>query len=57
MANYYRSTGYLPEGAGAAALAAALRYREKFAGKKICLIATGANVDKALRREVINIDG
>lgn len=57
MANHYRSTGHLPEGAGAAALAAALRYREKFAGKTICLIATGANVDEALRREVISIDG
>jgi threonine dehydratase len=57
MANYWRSTGNLPEGAGAAALAAALRYREKFAGKTICLLATGANVDEGLRKEVIGKDG
>ena len=57
MANYYRSGGHMPEGAGAAALAAALRYREKFAGKKICLLATGANVDDALRKEIIGNHG
>ena len=57
MANYWRSTGQLPEGAGAAALAAALKYREKFAGKTVCLLATGANVDDGLRQEVIGNDG
>jgi threonine dehydratase len=57
MANYHRSTGHLPEGAGAAALAAALRYRDRFAGKTICLLATGANVDEGLRQEVIGDHG
>ncbi len=57
MANYWRSTGHLPEGAGVAALAAALRYRDQFAGKTICLLATGANVDDGLRKEVIGNHG
>jgi threonine dehydratase len=57
MANYFRNTGYLPEGAGAAALAAALRYRDQFTGKTICLLATGANVDDGLRQEVIGNNG
>jgi threonine dehydratase len=57
MANYHRSTGHLPEGAGAAALAAALRYRDRFAGKTICLLSTGANVDEGLRQEVIGDHG
>ena len=57
MANYWHSSGNLPEGAGAAALAAALRYRDQFAGKTICLLATGANVDDGLRNEVIGNHG
>jgi threonine dehydratase len=57
MANYHRSTGHLPEGAGAAALAAALRYRDQFTGKTICLLATGANVDDGLRQEVLGDHG
>lgn len=57
MANYWRSTGKLPEGAAAAGLAAALRYRDQFVGKTICLLATGANVDDGLRKEVIGDHG
>ena len=57
MANYHRNTGQLPEGAGAAALAAALRYRDQVAGKTICLLATGANVDEGLRKEIIGNHG
>lgn len=57
MADYYRNTGYLPEGAGAASLAAAMRYREQFTGKSICLLVTGANVDDDLRKEIIGDDG
>ena len=53
MACYHRYTGYLPEGAGAASLAALARYRDRFAGKQVCLVATGANVDSTLREEVL----
>ena len=53
MADFHRCTGYLTEGAGAASLAALARYRESFAGERVCLIATGANVDPALEKEVL----
>ena len=58
MLLFQRVTGTLPEGAGAAALAAALKLRqqpkeaEPWSWKSICLIATGANVDSKLIREV-----
>jgi threonine dehydratase len=35
----------LPEGAGAAALAAAYKCRERFAGKRVVGILSGGNVD------------
>ena len=53
MVEYHRHTGYLPEGAGAASLAALSRYRNRFSGSKLCLIATGANVDPALEKDVL----
>lgn len=53
MRDFHRQTGHLPEGAGAAALAALMRYRERFQGEKVCLIATGSNVDPALEKEVL----
>ncbi|MBH09332.1 MAG: hypothetical protein CMG74_03080 [Candidatus Marinimicrobia bacterium] len=52
MVLYYNFTSQIIEGAGAAALAASLRYSNKFKDKKICIIATGANVDSKLKENV-----
>jgi threonine dehydratase len=57
MAEYYRYSGELPEGAGAASLAALARYPAKFSGRTVCLIASGANVDEKLRTEVLGSAG
>jgi len=46
-------TRNLVEGAGAASLAAVLRYRERFAGKRIALIVSGGNVSPDGLREVV----
>ena len=54
MVLYYRCTQEIVEGAGAAALAAALRYPEKMQNQTICLIATGANVDPQLKQEIFS---
>ena len=53
MRLFFETTGHLPEGAGAAALAGALQLRDQLAGRKVCLLVTGANVDETLRREVL----
>ena len=57
MAEYYRCSGELPEGAGAASLAALTRYPANFSGRSVCLIASGANVDEKLRTEVLGNAG
>ena len=52
MGAFYNHTGHLPEGAGAAPLAAALKMRADIKNKTVCLIASGANVDDALQQEI-----
>ena len=52
MGAFYNHTGHLPEGAGVAPLAAALRMRDAVEGKTVCLVASGGNVDDALRKEI-----
>ena len=52
MGTYYNHTGHLPEGAGAAPLATALKMRNAVEGKTVCLVASGANVDDTLRQEI-----
>jgi threonine dehydratase len=47
-------TRNLVEGAGAAALAAVLRYRERFRGKRIGLIVSGGNVSLDGLRELLS---
>src|SRR4030095_10131574 len=42
-----RTTHNLAEGAGAAALAAAMKLRERFAGKKVVCVMSGGNIDRA----------
>jgi threonine dehydratase len=41
------------EGAGAAGLAALIRYREKFAGKRVGLILCGGNIDPMMLADII----
>ena len=52
MGVFYNRTGHLPEGAGVAPLAAALKIRTALEGKTVCLIASGANVDDTLQQEI-----
>ena len=52
MGAFYNHTGHLPEGAGVAPLAAALKIRPALENKTVCLIASGANVDDTLRQEI-----
>jgi threonine dehydratase len=41
------------EGAGAAPLAAVLRNRERFAGRKVCLVIGGGNIDPLMLAEIV----
>ncbi|MFQ5633257.1 MAG: hypothetical protein ACE5I1_31215, partial [bacterium] len=50
---FSRLTGTLLEGAGAAPFAAALKIKNLLKNKKVCFIASGANVDEALRQEIL----
>ncbi|MGZ3184626.1 MAG: threonine dehydratase [Telluria sp.] len=56
MRLYFRTTHNAAEGAGAAPLAAALRLQEELQGRRIGLPLTGANVDTALYRRVLQGD-
>ncbi len=48
MRAYYEDTHQLTEGAGAAPLAALLQERERLGGKRVGLILSGGNIDRAL---------
>lgn len=48
MAHYFTDTHNLAEGAGAAPLAALLKERGRMAGRRVALILSGGNADKAL---------
>ena len=52
MGTFYNHTGHLPEGAGVAPLAAALKMHSTLENKTVCLIASGANVDDTLQQEI-----
>jgi threonine dehydratase len=54
MRLYYSSTHNVAEGAGAAALAAALQQKDRIQGKKVALILTGANVDASVFTQVLS---
>ncbi|HMN19949.1 MAG TPA: threonine ammonia-lyase [Ottowia sp.] len=43
----------LAEGAGAAALAALMRYKESFAGRKVGMVLSGGNIDPQLLAQII----
>ncbi len=49
-----KHTHNLAEGAGAAALAAALKLKERLAGKKIALVQSGGNLSLARLSEILS---
>ena len=49
----FSDTRNLAEGAAAAPLAAALQERARLAGKRVALVQSGGNVDRALFAEVL----
>ncbi len=54
MRIYYQDTHNLAEGAGAAALAGALKEKQQLAGKRIGIVLTGGNVDREAYQAVLN---
>lgn len=55
MRLYYTATHNIAEGAGAAALAAALAQRERLAGKRVALSLSGGNVDLEMFRRAMDL--
>jgi threonine dehydratase len=53
MLVYYQDTHNLAEGAGAAALAGAIKENQALAGKRIGIILTGGNVDREIFEQVL----
>ncbi|HEX3535624.1 MAG TPA: threonine dehydratase [Stellaceae bacterium] len=49
----FTDTHNIAEGAGAAALAAAVKERGRLAGKRVALIQSGGNIDRALFAEIL----
>jgi threonine dehydratase len=50
-----RATHNLAEGAGAASLAAAMKLRDRLAGKKVACIMSGGNIDRATLARVLEV--
>lgn len=53
MGLFYTATGVLLEGAGAAALAGAVKIQDSIKDNRICLIASGSNLDDQLKQEIM----
>ncbi len=53
MRHLFTDTHNLAEGAGAATLAALLQERDKMAGKRVAIILSGGNIDRAAYAEVL----
>jgi threonine dehydratase len=53
---YFTDTHNVAEGAGAAPLAALWRERERYQGKKVGVVLTGGNVDRAVYVEVLSAE-
>ena len=49
-----RATHNLAEGAGAAALAAALKLRDQLAGKRVVCVMSGGNIDRGTLARVLS---
>ena len=56
MRHYFTDTHNLAEGAGAAALAGLLQERERMQGKRVAVVLSGGNIDRALYRNVLAED-
>jgi threonine dehydratase len=52
-----RTTHNLAEGAGAASLAAAMKLRERLAGKKVACVMSGGNIDQGTLKRVLGARG
>jgi threonine dehydratase len=50
----FSDTHNVAEGAAAAALAAVLRERDAVSGKRVAIVLTGGNIDRALYREILS---
>ena len=48
-----RTTHNLAEGAGAASLAAAMKLRDRLAGKRVVCVMSGGNIDRATLARII----
>ena len=53
---YAQTIHQLAEGAGAAALAAALKLKDQLAGKRVGLVLTGSNIDNDVLAQALRID-
>jgi len=53
MRAIFTDTHNVAEGAGAAPLAAALQERDRLAGKRVAVIQSGGNIDRALFAEIL----
>jgi threonine dehydratase len=53
MRIYYATTHNIAEGAGAAPLAALIKERARYAGKRAGLILSGGNIDMSLFAQVL----
>ncbi len=53
MRHYFTDTHNVIEGAGAAPLAAALKERDRWRGKRVGLIASGGNVDRTVFQRIL----
>jgi threonine dehydratase len=53
MRHMFTDTHNVVEGAGAASLAGALKEKEQLAGKRVVLVASGANVDRDLFAQIL----
>lgn len=50
---YYATTHNLAEGAGAAPLAALMKEKDRYSGKRVCLILSGGNIDAPVLAQVL----
>jgi threonine dehydratase len=53
MRHLFTDTHNVAEGAGAATLAALLQEKDKMADKRVAIILSGGNIDRALYAEVL----
>jgi threonine dehydratase len=54
MRHLYTDTHNVAEGAGAATLAGLLQEKDKMAGKRVAIVLSGGNIDRALYAEVLS---